>query len=1001
MEIFYAVCLGAALLVGPAILAVIALARTSGVSQQKQRIAELERRIADLVEQVQMLRDAIARRVSGEYVDAAATPAAPPAEPPAAPRGTAHTPAWSAGAAPGPSSPPAMPADVPPPSTTAARAAPTPSGPRPPPPSSFQWERWIGVSFTAILGGGTLALAGLLFFHYAVKTGLLSPTIRVVLGTIVGVACIAGGEALRSRRAPASANALAGGGLVILYAAFWAAYVLYRLIPLEVAAPLMLLVTAAGCVIAVRHETLFVAILALAGGFATPLLLSAGHDRPVGLFSYVLLLDAGFLWIAWRRRWAVLGLLALAGTSLLQTLWIAKNLGPGGLPLALGIVGLFAGVFALSGRLAPAEGRWVWLLGQAGGVLIPFAFALHFAVNARLGSHFLPIGALLVLLTAAAGWIGRESKTPFVPLGAAAGSLAVSGVWLLVRGSVADLAWEAALIGVLIAAVLHAFVEIDQRRAGLESPMPAALSSSCGFLFLFGIAAFGRGGASYWPWIAAWSALAGILLRQAGVPGFAPVQSVAAVGLGLALTFLHGGHAGDARFPEPLVHHGVVLAFATSLLGISLMRREPATRMAGHHAAALLSVVLSVGGTTSVAWRELDPSWLLPGAALVLGFIAVLGGTRAKSGTWILVAALTTVFAHHGWTDRILGDPGRVAAGLAVQALAVLLFTAWPFAVPGAFRESRAAWLTSALAGPLWFLLLRRLFLARFGDAAIGLLPLGLGAVSLVAARLAVRAWPRGSAMRGTALAPQLAAALGFVSIAIPMQLRNEWITIAWALEAVAAIWLWRRFDQPALKYFGLALLAAVTVRLVGNAAVLDYYPRGSARIVNWLLYTYLLPAAALLAASALLRAPGAPPLRSWETPFHPKGAPLFASACGLAAIVVVFALLNLEIADWYSTGDRLVVSFERMPARDVATSIVWAIYSGLLLAIGIARTSRWLRAVALGFFVLTVAKVYFYDLSSLRDLYRVASTAGLALVLILVSFGYQRFVFRKSAGGP
>ena len=60
-------------------------------------------------------------------------------------------------------------------------------------------------------------------------------------------------------------------------------------------------------------------------------------------------------------------------------------------------------------------------------------------------------------------------------------------------------------------------------------------------------------------------------------------------------------------------------------------------------------------------------------------------------------------------------------------------------------------------------------------------------------------------------------------------------------------------------------------------------------------------------------------------------------------------------------------------------------------------RDSRWLRGVALGFFVLTVAKVYFYDLSSLHDLYRVASTLGLAVSLILVSFGYQRFVFRKT----
>ena len=64
---------------------------------------------------------------------------------------------------------------------------------------------------------------------------------------------------------------------------------------------------------------------------------------------------------------------------------------------------------------------------------------------------------------------------------------------------------------------------------------------------------------------------------------------------------------------------------------------------------------------------------------------------------------------------------------------------------------------------------------------------------------------------------------------------------------------LWRRLDHPGLKWFGLAHLAAAAVRLVPTAVLLESYPRSGTPIVNWLLYTYLVPAAAMFASAWLL----------------------------------------------------------------------------------------------------------------------------------------------------
>ena len=74
----------------------------------------------------------------------------------------------------------------------------------------------------AVLGGIVLALSGILFVQYGVQHGLISPALRVALATLVGVGCIVGSMSLR--RYGSSANALAGGGAVILYASFWAGW---------------------------------------------------------------------------------------------------------------------------------------------------------------------------------------------------------------------------------------------------------------------------------------------------------------------------------------------------------------------------------------------------------------------------------------------------------------------------------------------------------------------------------------------------------------------------------------------------------------------------------------------------------------------------------------------------------------------------------------------------------------------------------------------------------
>ena len=238
------------------------------------------------------------------------------------------------------------------------------------------------------------------------------------------------------------------------------------------------------------------------------------------------------------------------------------------------------------------------------------------------------------------------------------------------------------------------------------------------------------------------------------------------------------------------------------------------------------------------------------------------------------------------------------------------------------------------------------------------------------------------------------------VTLAIPLQLDNEWLTIGWALEAVALTALWRRFDHPGLKYLAFALAGAVLVRLTLNPYVLGYYPRAELRLLNWLSYTYLVPAGALVAMWARLRGAEVARRREWERKLFGQTHAVLANTAAAAAIAVVFAWLNLTIFDWFATGEALRIPLDRLPARDLTLSIAWAAYALGMLGLGMWRESTSLRVTSLVLILVTSAKVFLYDLAHLSDLYRVASLVGLAISLIVISLAY-RLVFRRAEEAP
>ena len=105
---------------------------------------------------------------------------------------------------------------------------------------------------------------------------------------------------------------------------------------------------------------------------------------------------------------------------------------------------------------------------------------------------------------------------------------------------------------------------------------------------------------------------------------------------------------------------------------------------------------------------------------------------------------------------------------------------------------------------------------------------------------------------------------------------------------------------------------------------------------------------------------------------------------------------LNIEIADYYSTGPTIAFRFGTTVSQDLTYTIGWLAFGMLLLAAGIYAGNRPARITAIALIAVTTVKCFLYDLASLGGLYRVGSFVGLALSLALVSLALKKYAMPR-----
>ena len=302
--------------IGVPVLAIVAYVRVGAVKSAAQaEAAQLIRRIYALEQRLAQIEKGLSALSAGaSAIPAPGTPDAPATavQPhiPVAPPASAPLPSQ-------PARPSVVSAPLPPPAPPFPPAHTSAPVPEHAPALSSPMSRGRMTSdagegnFEEVVAGRWLNYVGILallfavtfFLKYAFDNNWVGPRGRVGIGLLAGSILYPWSQHLLTRGYKYFSEGIAGLGAAVLYLSLWAGWHYYHIFPQGTAFALMIVVTAVTLVVAVGRDSERIAFLALVGGLITPILVSTGENHEVALFTYLTILGAGVLAIAWVRDW--------------------------------------------------------------------------------------------------------------------------------------------------------------------------------------------------------------------------------------------------------------------------------------------------------------------------------------------------------------------------------------------------------------------------------------------------------------------------------------------------------------------------------------------------------------------------------------------------------------------------------------------------------------------------------------------------------------------------
>lgn len=237
------------------------------------------------------------------------------------------------------------------PMVSAAVAPPPPAPAMPPPARSL--ESRLGAQVFNRIGIIAILVGAATFLKLAVDKQWIGPVARVLVGLLAGAGIVLWSERFRKKGFAGFSYSLKAIGSGVLYLSLWASFQLYQLLPAGAALAGMVLVTAWNAYMAWVQNSELLAAYAVAGGFATPLLLSTGGNHEVFLFTYLLAIDAATVALVRLKPWTRLLLGAFPATVVYFIGWYVQFFTAS----ELGVTAAFVILFFLTFASMPIDSR--------------------------------------------------------------------------------------------------------------------------------------------------------------------------------------------------------------------------------------------------------------------------------------------------------------------------------------------------------------------------------------------------------------------------------------------------------------------------------------------------------------------------------------------------------------------------------------------------------------------------------------------------------------------
>jgi len=226
------------------------------------------------------------------------------------------------------------------------------------------------------------------------------------------------------------------------------------------------------------------------------------------------------------------------------------------------------------------------------------------------------------------------------------------------------------------------------------------------------------------------------------------------------------------------------------------------------------------------------------------------------------------------------------------------------------------------------------------------------------------------------------------LTVAIPIQLKQNWITVGWAVEAAVLTWVGFHLDSGRTRRAALVIAAMVVVRLLFlDSSFRSPFAPDFSFVVNKRGLAFLAGVSSLAAIAYFYR-------RNHERLDDSER--WLTSALFIGANLLVLFFLTTEISSYFEAAYFQASDYQLK--RDIRSrmqlsiSTLWGFYSIALVTAGILRKIQPLRLLAIFLFAATILKVFFVDLSEMEKIYRIIASIGLGVILLIVSMMYQKY---------